>query len=61
MIYSKQHIYCNICGKSLYITYNKLIGRNCKVCSIECLNEFNWRDVLSNQGAEYYPSEEKNK
>ena len=52
---SKQKIFCNICGKEFEIVYHKLIGRECKVCSLECCREYNWRSVLSLMGSEYYP------
>jgi hypothetical protein len=53
-MYSKQKIFCNICGKLFDIQYTKMLGRNCKVCSPECLDEYNWRDILSNMNQEYY-------
>ena len=52
-LYSKQKIFCNICGKELLIEYPNVIGRNCKVCSMDCLHEFKWRETLSIMNHEY--------
>jgi hypothetical protein len=54
VIYSKQKIFCNICGKDLYIEYTNLIGRECKVCSLKCLKEYKWRETLSILNKVYY-------
>lgn len=47
MIYSKQKIYCNACGKEMLIEYPKIIGREFKVCSMECLKECELRLATS--------------
>ena len=57
-LFSKQKLFCNICGKEVEEEYDKIIGRNCKVCSTECLEEFRWRDTLSMLGKEYRPKAE---
>jgi hypothetical protein len=54
-LFSKQKLFCNICGKEIEEEYNQIIGRNCRVCSEECLDEFRWRDTLSMLGKEYRP------
>lgn len=59
-IYSKQILYCNVCGQKMCKEIPFLIGKHCKVCSIECCEEFNWRNTLSIMGSEYRPME-KNK
>lgn len=46
-LFSKQKIFCNNCGKELYVEYNRLIGRECKVCSIECLREYELKRAKS--------------
>lgn len=53
MIYSKQKVFCNCCGKQLEIEFISLIGRNFKCCSMECLKEMNWRETLSILGRPY--------
>lgn len=53
MIYSKVEIYCNNCGKKLYIEYPRAIGREYKVCSIECLRELELKKSYSITGSEY--------
>jgi hypothetical protein len=53
--YSKQDIFCNACGVKFSEQYPKVIGRDFKVCSTECLNEIQWRNVLSTLGKDYKP------
>jgi hypothetical protein len=50
MFYSKQKIFCNICGKEFHIEYDKIIGRECKVCSMACLKEYELRRAKSIMG-----------
>lgn len=47
MIYSKQKFFCNNCGKELYIEWVKLIGREVKVCSLDCLREIELKIATS--------------
>jgi hypothetical protein len=53
MIYSKQKLHCNCCGKLLEIEFPRIIGRDFKVCSKECLQEIKWRETLSIMGEKY--------
>jgi hypothetical protein len=53
MLYSKQKIFCNACGKEFLEEFPRLIGNKFKVCSIDCLHEIEWRDIHSNMGKEY--------
>jgi hypothetical protein len=53
--YSKQKIFCNCCGKEMFIEIPKVYGRNFRVCSIECVKEIQWRETLSICGKEYQP------
>ncbi len=55
MDYSKQKIFCNACGKEMDIEFNKLVGRNYRVCSQSCYDEINWRDALSMMNEPYKP------
>lgn len=50
MLYSQQKIYCNACGKEMNIEYPRIIGRECKVCSTECLKEYELRRAKSIMG-----------
>lgn len=52
---SKQLIFCNACGKEMYVEFYKVIGREFKVCSSECLREIGWRRALSITGEHYHP------
>ncbi len=54
MIYSKQKIFCNACGKEMFIELPKVVGREFKCCSMECIEEMKWRETLSIMGKEYY-------
>lgn len=58
--YSKQKIFCNACGKEMNEVYHKVIGRECKCCSMECVREYNWRRTLSIMGEEYRSSSGEN-
>lgn len=56
--YSNQKVFCNICGKEIegeLCGTSSILGKDCKVCSVECLDEFQWRSVLSLLGREYRP------
>lgn len=53
MLWSKQKIFCNACGKE----QNKIlpgIGKDYKVCSIRCLKEMQYRQMLSMLAKEYH-------
>lgn len=52
-LYSKQKLFCNICGTEIFENLINMIGRECKVCSAECLEEYQWRYALSLMGKEY--------
>lgn len=52
---NKQLIFCNACGKEMYVEFSKVIGRDYKVCSSECLREIGWRQTLSIMGEHYRP------
>ena len=63
MMYSKQKIFCKCCGKEMIIEYSKMLGGKFlgyTVCSVDCVTEIRWRDVLSNLGKEYYPNPRTN-
>lgn len=57
-MFSAQTIYCNACGKRMKVELPNVIGRDYKCCSIECLEEMQWREALSTLGREYYPKHE---
>jgi len=50
MIFSKQIMYCNTCGKELSTDFSKYEGR---FCNSTCSEEFNWRKTLSMLGKPY--------
>jgi hypothetical protein len=52
-LWSKQFLFCNICGKEFEIEIPRSLGKNCKVCTIECLEEYKWRETLSIMGKSY--------
>jgi hypothetical protein len=58
-MYSKQVVYCNCCGRKLEIELPKMMGNLFRCCSIECIQEMNWRETLSIMGKEYRPPEKK--
>lgn len=45
-----QVFFCNACGARLEIRWDRLIGRDVKVCSVECLREIELRRVRSIMG-----------
>jgi len=55
MMFSKQRIFCNACGKEFSEIFSRVIGRQFKVCSMECMDEIEWRDALSIMGEPYRP------
>jgi hypothetical protein len=57
MIYSKQKIFCNACGKEIFIEFPKIIGREFKCCSMDCLSEMKWRETISIMNSEYYKNQ----
>ncbi len=61
VMFSSQVIYCNSCGKRFEAVFSRLIGRNFKVCSLDCHREIEWRDVLSTMGQPYTPDPAKGK
>jgi hypothetical protein len=59
MIYSKQKIFCNCCGKEMDIEFPNVMGGKFlgyRVCSTKCIQEIRWRETLSILGKEYYPN-----
>lgn len=54
---SKQKVFCNCCGKDLFI--DDLLGRRFRCCSMECIEEMEWKSALSICGKEYYPKPKK--
>ena len=55
MLFSKQTVYCNICGAKMFVAIAKSGNFDGRFCSIECLREFEWRKTLSIMGEEYHP------
>ena len=55
MNYSKQKLYCNLCGKEMFVAIAQIGNFDGRFCSIECLREFKWRETLSIMGKDYYP------
>jgi hypothetical protein len=53
MLYSKVKFYCNNCGKELLIEWTNLMGREFKVCSIDCIREMHLKSACSIMGTEY--------
>jgi hypothetical protein len=56
--YSSQKVFCNACGKEIegeLCGSSSVLGKNCKVCSVECLEEYKWREILSLLGKKYRP------
>lgn len=49
-LFSKQTIYCNNCGCKVYEAIPRIIGKDCKVCSMKCLDEFKAKQHLSMLG-----------
>jgi hypothetical protein len=58
-LWSKQQFFCNTCGKELYINLSGVLGRDFKVCSIECVREMQTRYVKSMLNVEYEPFSQK--
>ena len=52
-LYSKIKLYCNACGIEIYKELPNIIGRECKVCSIECLRKYELIYANSIMGKEY--------
>ena len=57
-LYSKQVCYCTACGKKMEVELPQVIGREWKVCSLECHREIEWRVALSIMNKPYHPPEE---
>lgn len=58
MLYSKQKVFCNCCGKELFIELPAMMGGSFlrfRVCSEKCIREMRWREALSILGKEYEP------
>jgi len=54
MLFSKQRVFCNICGDEVETDFRNYDGR---VCSLDCYKELEWRKTLSIMGKEYYRKE----
>jgi hypothetical protein len=52
---SKQKIFCNACGGEMFRELPGM-GREYKVCTVECLREMQWREACSLLGHEYKPA-----
>jgi transcription elongation factor Elf1 len=52
-LFSKQKFYCNCCGKEMLIEWNKRIGFDYIVCSMECNEKIQIKISKSNMGIEY--------
>jgi len=52
--YSKQRWFCNCCGKPQFSELPKVLGREWKCCSMDCIKEMDHRSTLSIMGKEYY-------
>lgn len=52
MLFSKQEVYCQGCGKKFETTFSMYGG---KACGYPCFKEIEWKKVLSIMGKEYYP------
>lgn len=57
--YSKQSWFCNCCGEEQFSELPLIIGAKEKVCSMNCLKEFQWRETLSIMGKDYYKQEKQ--
>ena len=53
MNYSKQTVYCNICGEKMFVAIAKPGNFDGRFCSMKCLSEFEWRKTLSIMDEEY--------
>jgi len=56
MKYIKIPVFCNNCGKSLFVEFSGLIGRNWRVCSMDCHHEMEIKYACSIVGQEFDPS-----
>lgn len=56
-LFSKIELYCNVCGMKIYKEITNIIGKECKVCSIKCLNEYDLIRAHSVMGKEYIKRE----
>lgn len=54
--FTKQKVFCNICGKQFETSFGIYEG---KVCSFDCFDELKRLKILSMLGKEYYPDPEK--
>lgn len=54
---SNQKLYCNICGILMPAGIPAALGREVKVCSQECLKEYQWRYALSIMNKPYRPQD----
>ncbi len=49
-------LYCNACGRE--VPLKNVMGREYRVCSMECVREMNWRQTLHIMRKPYEPSPE---
>jgi hypothetical protein len=54
MIYAIHEMHCTVCGRKYPWRTNYGFSKT-RTCSVMCHREFDWRDVLSIMGKEYYP------
>lgn len=53
MIYSKIKLFCNNCGEEMVIEWIRLMGREYKVCSSNCIKEIELKRACSIMNSEY--------
>ena len=64
MNYSKQQLFCNACGKELFIELPHALGGKFlgyRVYSSKCVREIRWREACSIMNKEYYQDPEPHK
>lgn len=54
----KSKIFCNACGRE-YETVLPGMGKDYKVCSVDCLRDMQWRYYASLLNKEYVPFSQK--
>lgn len=50
MTFSPQKFFCNACGLELCVRWTALMGREFKVCSVECIRVMQLRQAASTLG-----------
>ena len=57
MQFKKQKAFCMICGEEFLSDYGRM--KNGSICSMECLQEWDWRHTLFIMGKDYYEDPKK--